>query len=181
MSEKLIEDRIMRDTGALGYPNARVIRNVRISPDTGRVDLMILPSGSRKKLALVEVKQAKSPDAASKVVGQLIMYYTASLQIGLEGLARIRRFAKHDPRQARSTHNTSIKMLAGEAFSAEAGWRLLQEGRILEPNEISLFLALDREPQPKLVNSLLLLKKSHGLRIRLVVASGKGVRLYPAV
>jgi len=181
MSEKLIEQRIMKDTGALGYPNAHVIRNVRISPDTGRVDLMILPSGSRKRLALVEVKQAKSPDAASKVIGQVIMYYAASLQIGLRGLARIREFAGDFRKQARSTANTSINMLAGGAQSQEAGWRLLQDGRSLRPNEIDLFLALDREPQAKLVNSLLLLKKSHGMRIRLIVASGRGVRLSPKV
>ncbi|NIW38678.1 MAG: hypothetical protein GWN32_20150 [Gemmatimonadetes bacterium] len=181
MSEKVIEDRIMRDTGALGYPDAQVIRNVRISPDSGRIDLMILPLRGRKKLALVEVKQARSPDAASKVIRQLIMYYAASLQIGLRGVAQIREFAGDYQKQARSTGNTSINRLAGGASSQEAGWRLLQEGRPLKPSEIDLFLALNREPQPKLVNSLSLLKKSHGLRIRLVVASGRGVRLGPAV
>ncbi len=62
MSERDVEDRIIRAPGALGYPNAHIIRNARVSPVAGRIDLMLLPSSGRKKLALIEVKQASSPD-----------------------------------------------------------------------------------------------------------------------
>jgi hypothetical protein len=91
MSEKQIENRLIREPAALGFPNAGIVRNARVSRATGRVDLMMLPRNGRKKLVLVEVKRAVSYDATSKVVGQLIMYYVASLQIGLRGLTRIRR------------------------------------------------------------------------------------------
>jgi hypothetical protein len=181
MSERDIEDRIIREPGALGYPNAHIIRNVRVSPATGRVDLMVLPSSGRKKLALVEVKQASSRDASSKLIGQLIMYYAASLQIGLRGLRRIRKFAAAHPTEALSPNNTSLNKLAGGAPSQEAGWRLLREGRSLEPDEIDLFLALDKEPATKLVDSLRLLETKHGLRIRLVIANRHTIRVIPAV
>ena len=181
MSEKDIEDRIIREPGALGYPDAHIIRNVRVSPASGRVDLMILPPSGRKKLALVEVKQASSKEASSQLVGQLIMYYAASLQIGLRGLRRVRKFAAEHPTQARSPRNTSLNKLAGGAPSQEAGWRLLREGRNLEPHEIDLFLALDDEPATKLVDSLRLLKTKHALRIRLVIANRHTIRVSPAV
>jgi hypothetical protein len=93
MSEKQIENRLIREPAALGFPNAGIVRNARVSRATGRVDLMMLPRNGRKKLVLVEVKRAVSYDASSKVVGQLIMYYVASLEIGLRGLTRIRRVA----------------------------------------------------------------------------------------
>ena len=41
-----IEDAIIADTGALGFPDASAIRRVRVSPDSGVVDLMLLPSSS---------------------------------------------------------------------------------------------------------------------------------------
>jgi hypothetical protein len=181
MTEKDIENRIIRDPGALGYANAGVVRNVRVSPATGRVDLMILPPNGRTKLVLVEVKRAGAGDAASKVAGQLIMYYVASLQIGLRGLARIRRFATERRSAACSSSNTSLNILAGGARSREDAWRLLREGRKLVPKEIALFVALDGEPPPKLVDTLRFLKKSHSLRIRLAVADRRSLHVSPAV
>ncbi|HEX9729672.1 MAG TPA: hypothetical protein VGA37_14305 [Gemmatimonadales bacterium] len=181
MTEKNIENRIIRDPGALGYANAGKVRNVRVSPTTGRVDLMILPQSGRTKLVLVEVKRAGADDAASKVAGQLIMYYVASLQIGLRGLARIRRFASEHQPAACSPSNTSLNMLAGGARSGEVAWRLLREGRKLVPKEIALFVALDGAPPRQLVDTLRFLKKNHSLRIRRAIADRRSIRVSLAV
>jgi hypothetical protein len=180
MTENQVEDCIIKDPAALGYPDALIVRNARMSRSTGRVDLMILPTTGKTRLALVEVKRAASYDAASKVIGQLIMYYAAALKIGLDGLERIRQFAAMHREAAQSPNNTSLNVLAGGAPSQEVGWRLLQEGRKLKPGEIDLFLALDGNPPPKLIDSLHLLKNHHDLTIRVAIATGDAVRLGPA-
>jgi hypothetical protein len=179
--EYRIENAIMKRPEALGYPGALVIRNARVSRITGRVDLMILPGRGPKKLVLVEAKQVESPDASCKAIGQLIMYYTAALQIGLKGLSKIRRFAESNPTQARSTRNTSLNKLSGGARSQDEGWNMLQEGRKLRPGEIALFLALNGKPKQKLIDNLRLLKRHHRLGIRVVIANKRGVRIYSPI
>jgi hypothetical protein len=66
-----IEDAIIADAEALGFPEASAIRRVRVSPDTGVVDLMLLPADGTVKLVLIEVKDERNREALSKVVGQL--------------------------------------------------------------------------------------------------------------
>ena len=61
MSERQIEEAIIRHPEKLGFPNANIVRNARVSLETGRVDLMILPTKGKTKLALVEAKQVSSP------------------------------------------------------------------------------------------------------------------------
>jgi len=179
--EHRIEARIMEHPELLCFPDALGVRNVRISPETGRVDIMLLPEHGRTKLVLIEVKHINSTDASSKVVGQLLMYYTAGLQIGTSGLSKIRQFAIDHPRAARSTHNTSLNKIAGGARSQDQAWRVLQGGRKLRPGQIRLFLGLDAEPSNKLVQILRLLKRDHCLPIGVIVANHKGVYLSDAV
>ena len=172
--ERKIEEAIIADTGALGFPNALVIRNVRVTPDTGRVDLMLLPTKGPKQLVLLEAKHAASSDSASKVIGQLLMYWAGALQISHGGLARIRRFAKLDPELARSPAKKSIVRVAG-VRPTERAWALLRSGRAISPDRIALYVAFNSKPAPSLVIALDMLRSHYGLDIRVVVANSRGV------
>ena len=77
--ERAIEDAIIAHPDVLGFAGARAIRNVRGAETCGRVDVMLLPTSGPTRLVLVEAKVTKAPDAASKVVGQLLMYYGGAL------------------------------------------------------------------------------------------------------
>jgi len=64
-SELEIEDAILADPGALGFPSAAAIRRVRVSPDSGVVDLMLLPDKGAK-LVLIEVKDERNRRSARR-------------------------------------------------------------------------------------------------------------------
>ncbi len=72
--ERPIEDAVLDHPEALGFPGALGIRNVRVAPHCGRVDVMLLPISGPPRLVLVEAKRSEATDAASKVIGQLLMY-----------------------------------------------------------------------------------------------------------
>jgi len=83
--ETEIEDGIIRSAAELGFPGALAIRNVRVHTAAGRVDVMLLPKKGAVRLVLVEAKLRNSRDSASKVIGQLLMYYGGALRLGSKG------------------------------------------------------------------------------------------------
>lgn len=153
---------------ALGFPGAFGIRNVRVAPHCGRIDVMLLPVAGPRRLVLVEVKHSDAADAASKVIGQLLMYYAGGLQIGARGLELLRRFATN--RDAARRHGTkSPKQLSGGLSPPSKAWDLLQSGERLEPGEIALYIALTGLPRPALRDAVAALRDHHGLTIGLVI------------
>lgn len=116
--ERVIEDAIMRRPDKLGYPGALSIRNWRVALTCGRVDVGLLPSKGPKKLVLVEAKSFNAPDAASKVVGQLLMYYAGALTLGSKGVACLFAFAQDE--SARDTSKKSLIKLSGDKCHIDA-------------------------------------------------------------
>lgn len=167
--ETMIEDAIMAHPEALGFPGASSIRNCRVSLPTGRVDVVLLPSSGSVRLVLVEAKAATAQDAASKVVGQLLMYYAGALMLGSEGLCALRRFAVERAEQARSTSWISPRMLSGGISPPAKAFEALYRGRRISPSEIRLFVALDDEPHRALEPTLRALREHHGLEIGFVL------------
>jgi hypothetical protein len=173
--EHVIEEAIMNHPEKLGFAGALAIRNCRVSRPTGLADIVLLPNRrNRVRLVLVEAKVAKAPEAAAKVVGQLLMYYAGALMLGELGLEALRGFAKKHPRLARGTQRkplpTLIRGLSPRPKSIEA----LFEKPCLTPAEIQLFIAIDGMPQPALHRTLQALRL-HGLQIGLVVVQKKRI------
>jgi hypothetical protein len=154
MSNELqIEDAIIKNPGALGYPGASAIRRVRVSPNSGVVDLMLMPAEGAAKLILIEAKDERNKEASSKVIGQLLMYYGGALQLGRQGLQRICEFAETNTAVAHSNEKISLVKLAG-ANPTQAAWSILQNGNRLGPKDIRLFIALNGNPTPGLLGAL---------------------------
>lgn len=171
--EAQIEEAIMRSPGALGYPDALAIRNCRVSMPTGRVDLVLLPHEGPVRLVLVEAKAASAPDAASKVVGQILMYYAGALSFGEKGIELLRDFALNHPERARGSAWISPKALTGISPPSKA-FETLGTGTRLKPAQIALVVALDGPPHRGLSPTLGVLRSHHRLNIRcVVVQSGK--------
>ena len=177
-SELAIEDAVISDTGALGFPGASPIRRVRVSRDSGVVDLMLLPSEGTTKLVLIEAKDRRNKEASSKVIGQLLMYYGGALQFGHQGLERIREFAATEAGVARSNEKISLIRLAGISPTA-AAWSILERGPKLSPSDVHLVIALNCEPSRGLQDALIAVRKHHGLSIDVAVVSPDGVCLFP--
>lgn len=183
--ERVIEDTIMRTPDELGYPGARSIRNWRVALTCGLLDVGLFPLKGPKKLVLVEAKVVKAPDAASKVVGQLLMYYAGALTLGLNGFACLRAFADSkcarcskglacrsafvDKKCARDTSRKSLRRLSGGLSSTDAAWEKMKSGKLLLPHQLSLFIALDDKPHKFLRAMLRALQRNHGLSIGLVI------------
>lgn len=172
--ERDIEEAIMRRPDKLGYPGARSIRNWRVAKTCGRLDVGLLPIEGPKKLILVEAKCVKAPDAASKVVGQLLMYYAGALTLGSEGLACLTAFARKKS-VARNTSKKSLIKLCGDKCRTEAAWAKLSRGKLLLPRQLSLFIALDDEPSPFLSAMLVALRRNHSLSIGLVIVRNRRI------
>lgn len=166
--ETLIEDAIMADPGALGFPGALSIRNCRVSLPTGLVELMLLPKDGPERLVLIEAKAADATDAASKVVGQLLMYYSGALMLGSDGLKALRRFAADQAELAQSTTRISPRMLTGGISPPYKAFEALYRGRRLTPSEVRLFIALDGDAHLALDQTLDVLREHHGLQIGFV-------------
>lgn len=166
--ERVIEDAVLAYPEVLGVPGALAIRNARVSPSFGRIDLMLLPVAGPKRLVLVEAKRCAASDAASKVTGQLLMYYAGALSLGSDGLELLRRFAS-DPTAARTDEPKSLKQLAGGISPPTAAWKQLQAGERLAPSDIGLFIAMDGPPPIPLWRAREVLATHHGLEIGLVV------------
>ena len=61
---------------------ALAIRNFRVADTSGAVDVCLIPQSGPFRVVLGEAKAASAPDAGSKVVGQLLMYYAGALTLG---------------------------------------------------------------------------------------------------
>jgi hypothetical protein len=168
MRERIIEDAIISRPEMLGFPGALSIRNWRVAPTCGRLDIGLLPVKGTKRLVLVEAKGAAAPDAAAKVVGQLLMYYAGALTLGAEGLRCLRLFAENTT-TACDTSKKSIVRLSGGLSPTDAAWERLQSGRPLSPDQVSLFIALDDEPHLFLRSMLETLHERHKLSIGMLI------------
>ena len=173
--ETAIEDAIMAHPEALGFPGALAIRNCRISMPTGRVDLVLLPRDGPVRLVLIEAKASGAQDAASKVVGQLLMYYAGALMLGSVGLHALQNYAVKHAERAQSTSPISPKMLSGGISPPAKAFEALYQGRPLTPSEVYLFVALDGEAHRALEPTLLALRKHHHLHIGLVLVRGSRI------
>lgn len=179
--ERWIEDAIIKDPAALGYPGATAIRNVRVGWRFGRADIMLFPRSGRTKLVLVEAKTSSAPDSICKVIGQLLMYYAGALSIGHTGLAAYRRFAAESPQIALRPQWTSPKQITGGITPPAAAWQYIESGPKLGPQDVALYIALNSEPHDALRGALEVLREGHDLHIGLVVVRRRRVELvFPA-
>jgi hypothetical protein len=153
----------------LGFPGALAIRNCRVSMPTGRVDIVLLPRDGPVHLVLIEAKAAVAQDAASKVIGQLLMYYAGALMLGSEGLRSFKEFAINHSDKAKSTSWISPKMLSGGISPPSKAFEALYQGRRLTPAQVHLFVALDGEAHRALEPILRILHEHHQLHIGLVL------------
>lgn len=167
--ESIIEEAIMKNPGKLGYKKALAIRNVRIAPVAGRIDILLLPINGNKRLVLVETKQSTASDAASKVTGQLLMYYAGALNFSTDGLDIIRNFVKEHPDDAWGRRWISAQRMCG-GLNKDAAWKLLQspKKRRLQPPDIDLFIAVDGKAKQSLIEIIDMLNTHHQLGIKLV-------------
>ena len=175
--ESVIEEAIMNNPEKLGfrYKRALAIRNVRIAPDAGRIDIMLLPRQGNKQLALIETKRSTASDAASKVAGQLLMYYAGVLNLSTVGLDIIRKFAAEHPEESWSKGWISAQRMCGGLSKLEA-WKKLQSPKKsrLRPADIDLYIAVDGDPKTSLIDIIDTLNTHHRLNIRIVtVENGK--------
>jgi len=166
--EREIEDAIINHPEALGFPGATAIRNVRVAWGFGRIDVMLFPR-SNAKLVLVEAKHASAPDAISKVVGQLLMYYAGALTIGSTGLDCLRRYAEGQREKALSTSWISPKEITCGISPPSAAWEIIRSGEKLRPADVRVFVALNAPPRDALRTATRVLAQHHGLSIGLIV------------
>jgi hypothetical protein len=166
--ETIIENAIIARPDLLGYPGALAIRNWRVDPRGGVVDLGLFPQNGPVRLVLVEAKAFDAHDAASKCVGQLMMYYAGALMLGSDGLDALHSYARGDSDRAHSESRTSLRMLAKTKSNPEA-WEVMSGGQPVTPNQVRLFLALDGEPRQALEPILECLRDRHLLHIGLVL------------
>jgi len=171
--EVLIENTIIANPDTLGFPGALAIRRCRVAEPCGLIDLVLLPPTGPVRLVLIEAKASSSPDSASKVVGQLLMYYGGALMLGSTGLRILPEFAKQHPEKATGTTKVSPKALTGGQTPPTKAWEKMYSGDQLAPHEIKLFIGLDGEPHRAFEPTLKALSR-HGLNIGYcIVESGK--------
>ncbi len=177
--ETEIEDAIIKHPGRLGFPGALAIRHCRMGGPTGTVDIVLLPRRSTVRLVLVEAKATAASDAASKVIGQLLMYYAGALTFGPKGLSALTEFATRYRERARGQSRVTPKQLCGIS-PPEKAWRFLSRGEKLRPNQVRMFVALGGgDPHRALGPSLEVLRRYHGLGIGVVIVQdGKIVKVH---
>lgn len=164
--ERIIERAIMDHPEKLGFPGALSIRNCRLALHSGLVDIVLLPKDGPVRLVLVEAKCAVAPDAACKVIGQLLKYYAGALMLGSDVLIIMRSFAAND--EARDTTKKPLVRTTGISPSTKA-WEAIKKGTPVAPEQVCLFVALDDEPHAALVSVIATLRQHHRLPIGLVV------------
>ena len=165
----MIEDAVMDHPDRLGFPGALAIRNCRVALPAGRVDVMLLPESGDVEIVLVEAKVSSAGDAASKVIGQLLMYYAGALELGSNGLKLLRDFAREKPEIARTLWTKSPKLITGGISPPALAWQCLYKGTQLMRDKVRLFIALDGESHRALTPTLSVLRQHHGLNIGVVV------------
>lgn len=163
--EARIENAIIENPGALGFPTARAIRRCRIGEPCGLVDVVLLPRSRSVDLVLIEAKATGATDATSKVVGQLLMYYAGALTLGSEGLRSLRRYARDHVFDARGLRKISPKALTGGLSPPHLAWEALRAGTPMSPRRVQLYVGLDGAPRPALLEVISVLRKHHGLSI----------------
>lgn len=120
--ETFVENNVIRNReAALGIRDALLVRRSRIWPGHGVADPVFLPQRGRHRLVIVEAKQASSPDAKIKVIGQLLMYDAGVLNLGSRWLRLMRRYAVDHPRAVRSRRPTPGKALSGDGANVVRG------------------------------------------------------------
>jgi hypothetical protein len=134
--------------------------------------VVLLPLHGPVRLVLVEAKTAAAQDAASKVVGQLLMYYAGALMLGSAGIRALREFAIKYPERARGTSWVSPKMLSGGVSPPQKAFEVLYKGRRLTPQQVHLFVALDGDAHRGFEPTLQTLREHHGLPIGFVLVRG---------
>lgn len=171
--ETAIENAIIARPDLLGFSGANAIRNLRIAQESGAVDVVLLPQKGSTRLVLIETKVATAADANGKVVGQLLMYYGGALTMGLDGVERLRQFARNFQNEAESIERKSpqkvLLRVSGERFPNPIAMDRLTKGTRLTPKEIALFIAVDNQPHHTLLPLLQKLRKFHKIRIGLIV------------
>jgi hypothetical protein len=175
--EREIEDAVIADPGALGFPGAAAIRNVRVAMGFGRIDLMLIPRSGPAKLVLVEAKHSSAPDCISKVIGQLLMYYAGALRIGSTGFECFRKYADSQRERALSTSWISPKQLTGGVTPPSAAWGVIQTGEKLCSEDIRLFVAINSPPHEALRTAVRVLHQHHALDIGLLVVQERRIQL----
>ena len=173
--ETAIENAIITHPEKLGFPGALAIRNCRIAKQAGRADVVLLPENGPVKIVLVEAKVSTASDAASKVIGQILMYYAGLLMLGSVGLRHLRDFARAEPIKAKSTSWVSPKSLTGGISPPDSAWEVLYSGDRLMPHEIKLFVALDGDAHRALKPTVDALRIFHGINIGIAVTRGKSI------
>lgn len=96
------------------------------------------------------------------------------LAIGHHGVRRLHRYCEDKTVTAKSKKMKSLQALAGGISGAENAARLIRHGRRLKPNEVGLYLVLDKKPRPTLL-ALTRALRQHGLKIDILVAKSTGV------
>jgi hypothetical protein len=172
--EHEIEDRILAHRSDFGCEGWFAVCNCRAGWRIGVIDLVFLPSTpDQHRAVLVEVKRADSADAPAKVVGQLLLYYSAYLQVGSHGWSHLRRFAS-EPDKALGINPKSLKMLTGGRIQ-EDGWAHLKTGIWrLARHEIDLYVGIDARPSVEFQGLLSMLSAQHGLTIGVLSALQDG-------
>jgi len=181
-----IEDAIMAQPEVLGFPMALAMRNFRVADTSGAVDVCLIPQSGPFRVVLGEAKAASAPDAGSKVVGQLLMYYAGALTLGSHGINALGEFAKQFEVEAKRIERTSpqkvFQNLTGVCYPNAHCFELLKKGKRVSPEEVALFIAIDNEPNHVLKPLLQMLLDHHGIAIGLVlVREGKIEVLVPVV
>ena len=103
------------------------------------------------------------------------MYYGGALQLGHDGLDRIREYARTKTEAACSGEKISLVKLAG-IRPTDAAWSILESGPKLRPSDVRLFIALNCDPSQGLVDTLTIVREHHGLCIDVVVLGPNGLR-----
>ena len=164
LTEHELQDAVIANAADIGYPDVGVIRNVRFSAESGRVDIMLLPAEGLHRIVLIEAKRHSAADAPDKVVGQLLKYYAHALTLGTRGVERYREYALANPNASQDNEKTTPHKVLGGLSGPEV-WQQLAEGRQLQPQEIGLYLAFDGHPSSVLKQIITVLDVHHNLRI----------------
>lgn len=178
VSESQLERRVIKHLAALDCPeDTPYLRRSTMGKGFGAVDLLLLPRKGRRRLILVEAKRLQSADATCKVVGQLLMYYSAALRFGRPGIEKLHEFIEKQPAKAKSTTLKSLQALVGGDHGSGSAARILERGTRLAPRQIGLYIVMDKEPKATLLVLIRALERHHKLKIAVLVASQRPVRL----
>ncbi len=169
---------IAQQPDTIGYPGALTLHHVQIGNQSGYVDLLLLPTTGPKQLVLVEAKSAGDRRSSADVIGQLLKYYVHALDLGSSGLEALKRVARENLARGRPSRLLSFKYIL-KAGGLNAG----AHGRLLEPGEIELIVAVDRNA-PKFASRLLktarVLRQKHEIPLGVVVVTDGTPRWAPS-